>query len=117
MPRDDSGGHYTCHATTGARICRSGWSNPRNYCRTREWFLLYNRKLVAFNSLVFVSTSLTLFKLCVPATATVKEATALLLVSVFVTLAGVEVDVVSASLLLDAVSAHNIPGPRMSIPL
>ena len=35
VPRDDSGGHYSC-GTNGQRICLSGWSGPSNNCLTRE---------------------------------------------------------------------------------
>ena len=52
--------------------------------------------------------SLTQFKLCVTTTATVvQEATALFLASVFVALAGLEVDATSVSHLVDAVSVQN----------
>ena len=34
VPRDSSSGHYTC-GSRGQKICRSGWTNPSNNCRTR----------------------------------------------------------------------------------
>ncbi len=33
VPRDDSGGHYSC-GSNGERICLSGWSGPSTSCTT-----------------------------------------------------------------------------------
>jgi hypothetical protein len=30
----DSGGHYTCDPATGGKVCRTGWEDPYNLCKT-----------------------------------------------------------------------------------
>ena len=67
-------------------------------------FALSHEKL--FATLLPLHSPLTQFKLYVPVTATVQEATAVILASVFVALAGLEVDATSVIHPVDAVSVQ-----------
>ncbi|CAI8025224.1 Delta-like protein B [Geodia barretti] len=44
---NDNLGHYSCHSSTGAKLCLAGWSNPSGNCLTRELFALSHEKLFA----------------------------------------------------------------------